>query len=187
MYFFKVVYSISRLALRFCKGVVLFLPCLSVLAQPPLSPPAPEMLVFLEFDDRVSDPQATRQLTLGIRPNGEFHIGFKRVDAGGTLIEQKEIDGHLEASELDQLKLTLPTLEISNIGGEKMNIGYGTDLSRGWSGVLSVTRGGMTQSVEFTSLRPLSHPTRSVAINRLVTFIFDLKSLSLGKLGVANR
>lgn len=187
LYFFKVVYLVSRLILRLCQGIVLILPCMTVLAQPALSPPAPEILVFLEFEDRVTDPQAIRRLTFGIRPNGEFHIGFKRIDASGTPIEQKEIDGHLETSELEQLKVTLPTLEISNSEGEKMNIGYGTDLSRGWSGVLSVTRGGMNQSVEFTSLRPASHPTRSVAINRLVTFIFDLKNLSLGKLGRATR
>lgn len=188
MYFFKVVNTTSRLALHLLKGFAVILPCLSAVAQTHLSPGlAPETLVFLEFEDRTTDPLVTRLLTLGIRPSGEFHVGYKQVDAKGTPIDQKEVDGRLDTTEIDQLKATLPTIELVNTSSEKMNIGYGTDLNRGWLGILSVSRDGMNQSVGFTSLRPASHPTRSIALNRLVTFIFDLKNLALRKIEVGGR
>lgn len=168
--------------------LIVMLTCLPAVAQLNLSPsPAPENIVFFEFEDRATDPLITRILTLGVRSGGEFHIEYKRVDAKGTLVEQKEVDGRLDITELDQLKATLVTVEITNIASGKMNIGYGTDLKRGWLGLLSINRDGMNQTVGFTSLRPESHPTRSVALNRLVTFIFDLKNLALRKIDVGLR
>lgn len=188
MYFFKVVYLIARRCSLLTEVFIVMLPCLSAVAQPNLSPStAPESIVFFQFEDRATDPFITRLLTLGIRPSGEFHIGYKRVDEKGTSVEHKEIDGRLDTAELDQLKATLITVEIANNVNEKMNIGYSTDLKRGWLGLLSINRDGRNQTVNFTSLRPESHPTRSVALNRLVTFIFDLKNLTLRKIDVEHR
>lgn len=188
MYFFKVVNATSRLSLQLLTGLAVILPCLSAVAQTHLTPGlAPETLVFLEFEDRTADPLITRLLTLGIRPSGEFHVGYKQVDEKGAPINHKEIVGQLDTTEIDQLNATLPTIELVSTSSEKMNIGYSTDLTRGWLGILSLSRDGMNQSVGFTSLRPASHPTRSVALNRLVTFIFDLKNLALRKIKIGGQ
>lgn len=165
-------------------GLIIFGWSAVILAQSNMVDSAPsDSLIFLEFQDHTSKSNEANQLAFGVRDNGSFHISYKTFDGAGKQTSEQESDGQLSSTELEQLKVTIPTISLDPPISNPMNIGYGTDLTRGWQGKLSTLVNGARQTIIFTSLRPATYPERSVALNRLVTFIFDLKNLALLKIG----
>ena len=165
-------------------GLIVFGWTAVIFAQPNMVESAPsDSLIFLEFQDHTSKSNETNQLAFGVRTDGSFHISYKTFDRAGKQTSEQETDGQLNPTELEQLKNTIPTISLDPPITNPMNIGYGTDLTRGWQGKLLTLINGTKQTILFTSLRPPTYPERSVALNRLVTFIFDLKNLALLKIG----
>lgn len=169
-------------------GLTLFSLSAAPCAQPNNAESAPsDTLIFLEFQDHTSKSSEANRLAFGVRNNGIFHISYRTFDGEEKQTSERESDGQLNATELEQLKNSIATIALDPPISNPMNIGYSTDLIRGWQGNLVTLVNGTRQTIQFTSLRPATYPERSVELNRLVTFIFDLKNLALLKIGKARQ
>lgn len=169
-------------------GLTLFSLSAAPCAQPSNVESAPsDTLIFLEFQDHTSKSSEFNHLAFGIRNNGIFHISYRIFDGEATQMSEWESDGQLNATELKELNNSIAMITLDPPISNPMNIGYSTDLIRGWQGNLVTLINGARQTIQFTSLRPATYPERSVELNRLVTFIFDLKNLALLKIGKARQ
>jgi len=124
-------------------------------------------------------------LTLVCQSDGSFHAERQNLPEGAAAEIAAKKDGMLSPEEWQQLQTVLKDLIVLTDPPAAVDIGYGTKPVPGWKGSLQFQAEGKNVGASFTSLRPATYPERSTAMNQLVTFVFDVKNLTLDKLGLA--
>lgn len=124
-------------------------------------------------------------LTLVCQNDGSFHAERQNVPDGAAAEVVAKKDGVLSADEWQQLQSGLKGLTLLTDPPGALDIGYGTKPVPGWKGSLQFQLDGKNVGATFTSLRPATYPERSTAMNQLVTLVFDVKNLTLDKLGLS--
>ena len=124
-------------------------------------------------------------LTLVCQSDGSFHAERQNLPEGAAVEIAAKKDGMLSPEEWQQLQTALKGLSLLTDPPAAVDIGYGTKPVPGWNGSLQFQTDGKNVGANFTSLRPATYPERSIAMNQLVTFVFDVKNLTLDKLGLA--
>lgn len=163
--------------------VLLLWPGMMVLAQAPDVASAP--VLRFEFTERPAKreiPIAPYRLTFVCDENRRYRASHEPLAADGATPEAARAEGELLPTEWEDLQTALRGLEFPPDTPTKLNIGYGAAATPGWEGALTFTVDGTQREVLFTSLQPADGQARTVALNRLVTLVFDLKNFALAKL-----
>lgn len=145
----------------------------------------PSTVLSIEFTERPVKrevPIAPYRLTFQCDDARRFRVSYEPLAAEGAAPELVRTEGELLPAEWDDVQSALRGVNLPPDAPSKLDIGYGTSSTPGWEGKLFFRLDGVAREVAFTSLRPSDGQARPVALNRLVTLIFDLKNFGLAKL-----
>jgi hypothetical protein len=123
-----------------------------------------------------------RTLTLELERAGAYRVGMALYGPEDALLLETSGDGELSDEEIAAVFSQLETIDFRPMDAHTMNIGYSPTSETGWRGRLAVNDADNRAVLDYTSMRPETYPERSVAMNRLVTLVFDLKNLALAKI-----
>ncbi len=135
---------------------------------------------YEEFFARGDEPR--HKLEFAFDTTGHYEADLVAFNQNDEMASHAEQAGQLTQEQLDNIANWITELGLTSVTNEQLDIGYGLSLVPGWQGAISVTQSDTQSVTQFTSLRPATHPERSVRMNRLVTFVFDLKRLALHEL-----
>lgn len=152
------------------------------LAQAPAGSVPGLSFEFTERPAKREIPLAPYRLTFVCDENRRYRASHEPLAAEGATPALARVEGELLPVEWDDLQTALRGLELPPDTPTKLDIGYGASANPGWEGALAFTVDGVRREVQFTSLRPTDGQARPVALNRLVTLVFDLKNFALAKL-----
>ncbi len=129
-----------------------------------------------------------RAIRIEINDTGEYLAEYHLVSDDPNVNTVHTDKGVLATAQVTHLKGWLDIIknadDLSAHGDEIFNIGYGSSLQPGWQGSLTLQRGDTLSKTLFNSLKSNTTKQRPVSANQLVTFVFDLKRLTLGRFGL---
>ncbi len=157
----------------------------------PPSQQGPHWRIHFELEEyfREND-KPPRAIRIEINDTGEYLAEYHLVSDESDVSTLHTDKGILEEAQVNHLKTWLDIIKAGDLsahGDEIFNIGYGASLRPGWQGSLTLQRGDTLSKTLFNSLKSNTTKQRPVSANQLVTFVFDLKRLTLGKFGLNHK
>ena len=124
-----------------------------------------------------------RIVQIEINHTGHYRTNYHLISDDPETSAIHSNEGTLEESQISHLKGWLDIIKNSDLpvnSDEIFKIGFGATLQPGWLGSLTLQQGESITKTQFNSLRSEDNQ-RPIVANQLVTFVFDLKRLALGK------
>jgi len=120
-------------------------------------------------------------INFSLDSDGNYTARNNVADAEKSEVAELNAEGQMTPGELDYVITALESVNLPAMAGKIMNIGYGIGPDPNWQGTLRFDDNTEETEVQFSSLRSADFPERTLVMNKLVTFVFDLKHITLNK------